>query len=138
MSPDIFQHHVKTVPSRSAATGTSSGIKIKHHHTETEKESKPSFIRYNHVNSSHSGLSTDVILLDPVFLNPNSIDNILLVFRHIAKKAKIAKYYKDCERPTDARYWTCVCCDRLPHGLVRKLIAEYSVFSVCESGILGI
>ena len=138
MNPDSDQHHVKTVPSRSATTGTSSGVKIKHHLTETEKESKPSVIRYNHVNSSHSGLSTDVILLDPVFLNPNSIDNIILVLRHIARKAKIAKYYKDCERPTDARYWTFVCCDGLPHGLVRKLIEEYLVCSVCETGILGI
>ena len=81
---------------------------------------------------------TDVILLGPVFLNPNSIENIILVFRHTARKAKFAKYYKDCERPTDAGYWTCVCCDRLPHGLARKLIGEYLVCSVCESGILEI
>ena len=140
MSQDSVQHHIETVPLGSATSDKSSGIKIKQHHFQSEEGStrKSSVLRYNHIESSHSGLTTDVILLDPVFLNPNSIDNIVLVLRHIARKAKIAKYYRDYERPTDARYWTFVCCDGLPHGIVRKLIEEYLVCSVCEKGVLGI
>ena len=118
---------------------TESSFKIKQHQHELDKEGKQlSFLRYNHVESAHSGKPTDVILLDPVYLNPNSIDNIIIVLRHIAKKAKIAKYYEDDKRPADARFWTFICCDGLPHGLVRKLIEEYLICSVCNNGFLGI
>ena len=136
VTSDNIMDNAKTEQTGSAATN--SGTKMKQHYTELDRERKTSLLRYNHVTSSHSGVATDVILLDPVFLNPNSIDNIILVLRHIARKAKIAKYFKDQERPRDARFWTFICCDGLPHGLVRKLIEEYLICSVCEAGLLGI
>ena len=136
LTSDSILHDTKTVQTGSAATNL--GTKMQQHHTDSDQGSKTSILRYNHVKSSHSGVATDVILLDPVFLNPNSIDNIILVLRHIARKAKIAKYFKDYERPKDARFWTFICCDGLPHGLVRKLIEEYLICSICEAGLLGI
>ena len=92
--------------------------------------------RYGHIESSSTGKAFEIILLDPVFVNPNSLENIILVLRHIAKKAKIAKYLK--EKQEGARYWTFICCDGLPHGLVRKLIEEYLVCSICGQGFLGV
>ena len=35
-------------------------------------------------------------LLDPIFVNPNSIENMILVLRHIGQKAHIAKYLRGC------------------------------------------
>ena len=36
------------------------------------------------------------------------------------------------------RQWTCICCDGLPHGIVRKLIEEYLVCTDCGVGCLGL
>ena len=47
--------------------------------------------RYGHIASAHSAKATDVVLLDPVFVNPNSTENIILVLRHIGQKAGIPR-----------------------------------------------
>ena len=92
--------------------------------------------RYGHITTAHSTEPTDVILLDPVFVNPNSTENIILVLRHIGKKAGISSY--STPGKDGARQWTFVCCDGLPYGIVRKLIEEYLVCSGCGVGCLGL
>ena len=64
--------------------------------------------RYGHVITAYTQEATDVILLDPVFVNPNSTDTIPLVLRHIGRKAGISKY---SQGGAEGRQWTCVCCD---------------------------
>lgn len=93
--------------------------------------------KYSHVESSHNDIPAEICLLDPVFVNPNSIDSIVLVLRHIGKKGRISKYLKDDDE-TPKRFWTFVCCDGLPHGLVRRVVEEYFVCLECEEGFLGI
>ena len=92
--------------------------------------------RYGYVKSAHARQPKEIILLEPVFVNPNSTENIILVLRHIGKKAEIARYFAG--QSLDTRQWTFVCCDGLPHGIVRKLIEEYLVCSECGVGCLGI
>ena len=101
--------------------------------------------QYSHVKSFHSGQPYEVILLDPVFVNPNSIESMILVLRHIGKKGNIEKYIHHQNARSSSfshskncvRYWTFVCCDGLPHALVRRLVEEYFVCSVCQKGCLG-
>lgn len=42
--------------------------------------------RYEHVPSGHSGEPPQVMLMDPVLVNPNSFGNIVYVLRHIGKQ----------------------------------------------------
>ena len=58
--------------------------------------------QYSHVTSCHSGDPVDVILLDPVFVNPNSIESMILILRYIGKKAGICKYIQ--EAPKESEY----------------------------------
>ena len=98
-----------------------------------DKQSLESVYRYEHITSNHISEGVDVSVLDPVLANPNSIENILYVLRHIGKKAGIKRYVS-----SGKRYWTVICCDGLPHSLVRRLIEEYLHCSECDVGCLGI
>lgn len=80
-----------------------------------------------------------MILLDPVFVNPNSTESMILILRYIGQKAHISKYMKPDEQTNATkRYWTFICCDGLPHALVRRLIEEYFICSICKDGLLGV
>ena len=74
-----------------------------------------------------------------MFVNPNSVESIILVLSHIGKKARIARYCNpDSSENRNIRFWTCVCCDGLPHGLVRKVKEEYFICTQCGEGMLGL
>ena len=102
-----------------------------------EKPATQPDVKFNHVKSAHDQVPSEVILLDPVFVNPNSFESIVLILRHIGKKARISKY-SPAGDDFPVRYWTFVCCDGLPHGMVRRIIEEYFVCMQCGEGILGI
>lgn len=107
----------------------------------TSHHVKRNLPQYSHINSCHSENPSEVTLLDPVFVNPNSIQSMILVLRHIGKIANISKYLaKDqlSETSFTKRAWTFVCCDGLPHALVRRLIEEYFICTICKEGFLGI
>ncbi|CAC5361841.1 unnamed protein product [Mytilus coruscus] len=61
--------------------------------------------KYSHVESAHNDSPAEICLLDPVFVNPNSIDSIILVLRHIGKKGSISKYMKNDDE-TKNIFWT--------------------------------
>ncbi len=74
--------------------------------------------RYGHIVSFHEE-AKKLIVLDPVFANPNSLKTVAVVLRHIGESSKVKKYCKDYMRE-----WVFVVCDGLPHGLCEKLIME--------------
>ncbi|XP_062597901.1 uncharacterized protein LOC134259320 [Saccostrea cucullata] len=115
------------------------GISNVEKHTGSKKKSVEPDQQYAHVQSFHSGSPVEVTLLDPVFVNPNSIESMILILRFIGKKANIKKYISE-EQKEDVyiRSWTFVCCDGLPHSLVRRLVEEYFICSLCKEGYLGI
>ncbi|CAG2242694.1 unnamed protein product [Mytilus edulis] len=60
--------------------------------------------RFGHVEHFHQTSEIPVFVMDPVFVNPNSIDNLKLVLRHLGKTAGIKRY------GGEERDWVIVCC----------------------------
>ena len=69
--------------------------------------------------------------MDPVFVNPNSVNNIAKILRHIGKSLGITRY------GGEKRMWSFVCCDGLPFGMVLKLIEEFLVCQLCQKEFIG-
>ena len=73
-------------------------FKTKPNMYEFRSESKKTFsqkaVKFGHVESANTGDPHEIILLDPVFVNPSSIENInlKLALRYIGKKANIMKF----------------------------------------------
>ena len=86
--------------------------------------------RYDHIPSGHPDHPIPVTMLDPVLVNPNSYDSVILVLRKIGQDAGVTRY------GGGQRRWLIVCCDGLPYGLVLKLIQDYLVCMLCQKGFL--
>ena len=87
--------------------------------------------RFENVPSGHTGVKHKVHLLDPVFVNPNSTENIMQVLRHIGKSVGLTRY------GGTERSWVAVCCDGSPFTIMNKLCHEYLVCMLCSQGCLG-
>ncbi|XP_071163549.1 uncharacterized protein [Mytilus edulis] len=87
--------------------------------------------RFGHVEHFHQTSEIPVFVMDPVFVNPNSIDNLKLVLRHLGKTAGIKRY------GGEERDWVIVCCDGLPYTMVCRMIEEYFTCIICNKGFLG-
>lgn len=48
--------------------------------------------RYDHVKSGHTDKSIPICVIDPVFVNPNSFENLILVLRHKGTTAGVKRY----------------------------------------------
>ena len=59
--------------------------------SESKKTFSQKAVKFGHVESVNNGDPHEIILLDPFFVNPNSIENIKLILRYIGKKANIMK-----------------------------------------------
>lgn len=62
-----------------------------------------------------------VVDLEPVFVNPNSLNNVFKVLKHIRLHVGI---------PLNRR-WIALVCDRYPYGLAHKLILEAGECKIC-------
>ena len=87
--------------------------------------------RYLNVKSYHSGKTHTITLFDPVFVNPNSFDNVIAVLRDIGKTTGVTRY-----GGTD-RSWVPVCCDGLPFTMMIKIVQEYLQCQICRNGFMG-
>lgn len=94
-------------------------------------EGSESFSRYEHIPSGHSDDPVNVELMDPVFVNPNSFDNLIMVMRHIGKISGVKRY------GGKEREWLYICCDGLPYTMILRLTQEYFVCKKCKEGLLG-
>lgn len=81
--------------------------------------------------TAHKETGIPISLIDPVFVNPNSLQTLALVLRHIGKEAGL-KIYGGTERE-----WTSVACDGLPYSLIMKLKEEAFICNECQSKIMG-
>ena len=88
-------------------------------------------MRYEYVPSGHSVDPIQVNLLDPVFVNPNSFQNLALVLRHIGKVAGIKRY------GGSEREWLIICIDGLPYSMILQLIQKYFVCTECNETCVG-
>lgn len=87
--------------------------------------------QYKHIPSNHQS-AKEAILTDPVFCNPNSLENVAIVLREIGRENGIFRY------GGTKRHWTLVCVDGLPHTLIMKLILEAVICTNinCQKGFL--
>ena len=86
--------------------------------------------RYENVASNHDGQARETHMLDPVFVNPNNYQSLILGLRHIGKKAGLARY------GGTERQWLTVSCDGLPYSLVLQLIMNYKTCSLCNKSFM--
>ena len=87
--------------------------------------------RYEHVESGHSGNTYNIHLLDPVFVNRNSIDTIVQVLRHIGTNAGLSRY------SGSERKWLIICCDGSPFTLMVKICREFLLCLECNKNFMG-
>ncbi|CAC5391852.1 unnamed protein product [Mytilus coruscus] len=73
--------------------------------------------RYQQVQSNHSE-KHNIVLTDPVYCNPNSMETVARVLRKIGTENGIVRY------GGTKREWTFVCCDGLPFMICKKLKEE--------------
>jgi hypothetical protein len=99
--------------------------------TQPTKERSDVCHNYSHVLSSHKD-GVPVSLLDPVFVNPNSMETISMVLRHIGMKGGLKRY------GGNEREWTSISCDGLPYGMITKLKEEALVCALCGTKIRGL
>lgn len=74
-------------------------------------------LRYAQVSSNHKG-KQEIIVTDPVFCNPNSLETVARVLRMIGTENGIVRY------GGSLRHWTFICCDGLPYLICKKLKDE--------------
>ena len=98
----------------------------------TDSNTDNTFQRYDHIASAHTEEPIKVQLMDPLFVNPNSYENLTLVLRHIGKLANLKRY------GGNERDWLTVCCDGLPYSMILHLTQEYMVCKICREGVMGI
>jgi hypothetical protein len=96
--------------------------------SDPDKELKE---RYSHIKSFHPNHPLPTTMMDPVFVNPNSVASIVLVLRKIGQQAGLTPY------GGTTRKWVSVCCDGLPYGLVLQIIRNYFVCGLCKFGCMG-
>lgn len=105
-------------------------MKLKRKKTASDQENKEPF-RFDHVENHHPDEPVQVFVLDPVFVNPNSVDSLKMVLRHIGKTAGVKRY------GGEEREWVVVCCDGLPYTIVYRMIVEFFTCVICSQGFLG-
>jgi translation initiation factor 2 beta subunit (eIF-2beta)/eIF-5 len=81
-----------------------------------ESQNDKSSRRYSNVDSLNHTVIPEIHVQDPVFVNPCSYAACATVLRNIGTKAGITRY-------GGKRHWIVVCCEGLPYGLCRRLIA---------------
>ena len=88
--------------------------------------------RYEHVISNHVK-PHELVLTDPVFCNPNSLETVARVLRKIGKENGIIQY------GGTRRYWTFICCDGLPYLICKKLKEEAVICAIgdCKENFLS-
>ena len=96
-----------------------------------KKDKEGDNFRFEHVKHFHQEGQKPVFVMDPVFVNPNSVENLKLVLRHLGTLAGIKRY------GGDERDWVIICCDGLPYTMVRRMIEEYFTCAICSKGFLG-
>ena len=74
--------------------------------------------RFENVPSGHTGVKHKVHLLDPVFVNPKSTENIMQVLRHIGKSVGLTRY-GGTERSWIGLDWICLTTTR-PSGHISR------------------
>ncbi|XP_041477204.1 uncharacterized protein LOC121425250 [Lytechinus variegatus] len=67
---------------------------------------------------------------DPIFVNPNSYQSLITVFKSLGKQAGIKKYAED-----GWREWVVVTCDGLPYTLGQRVIKETFTCAYCHAAI---
>lgn len=107
-------------------------VKISFETTDENTTSVTEVDRYSHIHSNHNG-SHAIVLTDPVFCNPNSIETVAMVLRKIGSENGIFRY------GGNKRYWTFVCCDGLPFMICKKLKEEAVICTVgqCREKMLS-
>lgn len=75
--------------------------------------------------SKHKG-AKEVVVGEPVFVNPNSLHSVALALRKIGIENGIKRY------GGSTRSWTFVTCDGRPHSLYQKLVTEWVVCATCN------
>lgn len=78
--------------------------------------------RYQQVQGNHSE-KHNIVLTDPVYCNPNSMETVARVLRKIGTENGIVRY------GGTRREWTFICCDGLPFMICKKL-KEEAVISI--------
>ncbi|KAJ8022554.1 hypothetical protein HOLleu_37485 [Holothuria leucospilota] len=78
-----------------------------------------------------------VLPRDPVFLNPNSFENVKEVFLAIGKDFQIRKYLDPPLVGDLGREWLVVVCDGLPYILGQRVIKETFHCQECQQAVFG-
>ncbi|KAJ8300729.1 hypothetical protein KUTeg_022248 [Tegillarca granosa] len=73
---------------------------------------------YNDVPHGHPESPYILSLTEPIFVNPNSYDSVMLILKSIGIKAGIKQY------GTGNREWISIVCDGLPYGLCIRVIRD--------------
>ncbi len=94
-------------------------------------EDRTKVSNYDHIPSNHQAHAIPIELLDPVFVNPNSKESLILVLRHIGTKAGVRRY------GGTKRSWVIICCDGLPYTIILSLIQEQIICLSCNQSICG-
>ncbi|KAK3103938.1 hypothetical protein FSP39_023044 [Pinctada imbricata] len=78
--------------------------------------------RYDHFTSNHRS-KKEIVLSDPVFCNPNSLQTVALVLRQIGIENGISRYIssESSDHDDNMRHWTFVCCECVPYLICKKL-----------------
>ena len=94
--------------------------------TEDSEVSQKTYSRYQHILSNHKDPVKNVVL-DPVLVNPNSLESVKIVLWQIYLDCGIKRYGKQ------DRNWTYVTCDGRPHILIQNLMANTIVCQKCQA-----
>ena len=86
---------------------------------------------YSHILSNHPDDPPSIKIADPLFMNPNSYENLTLVLRKVGQDAGVERYGEE------QRKWTIVCCDGLPYHMLMQIIQETRVCSICSQSFMG-
>ena len=87
--------------------------------------------RYTHVPSNHPDDPPLVRISDPLFVNPNSYQNLTLLLRKLGKDAGVESY------GGTQRKWLIVCCDGLPYHMLINIVKETRTCALCQSSFMG-
>jgi hypothetical protein len=89
------------------------------------------YVRFEQVECGHSRERYHLKVIDPVFVNPNTVSNIALILRHIGITCGL-KWYGG-----NKRSWLFVCCDGLPFGMVQLAISDFFHCDTCILDFVG-
>ncbi|XP_041453561.1 uncharacterized protein LOC121406620 [Lytechinus variegatus] len=84
-------------------------------------------------NSAHCATKGVLVTAgDPVFVNPNSYQSLITVFKNIGKQVGIKKYVEGGKRE-----WVAVSCDGLPFTLAQRVIKETYTCTCCNEAVFS-